>query len=201
MARLSWVLAVLAALSVAACSTVAPNRLSPSDTAQLRFIGIEVRTGGAAVNWGDAEDAYLKSRNLPQTDPALVQTPEAQGFIRGMAGQRLRAALERALATRPEGARPARLVVTLIAADIPSAVRRIIIGGAPVIRANIEIVDARTGAVLTAYSGDQGMQAAGQGVLGVVVDGALTAGGFDDLFDRAANDFARRFKTWLAAGA
>ena len=59
----------------------------------------------------------------------------------------------------------------------------------------------RTGAVLTAYSGDQGSQAAGQGVLGVVLDGALTAGGFDDQFDRAANDFARRFKAWLAAGA
>ncbi|TGE00127.1 hypothetical protein [Methylobacterium nonmethylotrophicum] len=200
MGRWSWVLAVLAALSVAACNTVAPNRLSLADTAQLRFTGIEVRTGGAAVNWGDAEAAYLQSRNLPQTDPALVRTPEAQDFIRGMAGQRLKAALERALASRPEGARPARLVVTLVAADIPSAVRRIIIGGAPMIRANIDIVDPRTGAILTAYSGDQGMQPAGQGVLGVVVDGALTAGGFDDLFDRAANDFARRFRNWLAAG-
>ncbi len=45
------------------------------------------------------------------------------------------------------------------------------------------------------------MQVAGQGVLGVVVDGALTAGGMDDQFDRAANDVARRFKAWLAAGA
>lgn len=79
--------------------------------------------------------------------------------------------------------------------------RRVIAGGSPTIRANIEILDARTGAVLTAYSGDQGSQAAGQGVLGVVLDGALTAGGFDDLYDRAANDFARRFKAWLAAGA
>ncbi len=201
MGRWSWVLAVLASLCVAACNTVAPNRLSLADTAQLRFIGVEVRTDGAAVNWTDAEDAYLKSRNLSLTDPTLLRTPEAAAYIRGMAGQRLKAAVERVLASRPEGARPARVVVTLIAADIPSAVRRVIAGGSPTIRANIEIVDARTGAVLTAYSGDQGSQAAGQGVLGVVLDGALTAGGFDDLFDRAANDFARRFKAWLAAGA
>lgn len=201
MGRWSWVLAALASLWVAACTTVAPNRLSLADTAQLRFTGVEVRTNGAAVNWTDAEDAYLKSRNLSLTDPSLLQTPEAAAYIRGMAGQRLKAAVERALASRLEGTRPARVVVTLIAADIPSAVRRIIAGGSPTIRANIEIVDARTGAVLTTYSGDRGSQVAGQGVLGVVVDGALSAGGFDDLFDRAANDFARRFKAWLAAGA
>lgn len=192
---------MLASLCVAACNTVAPNRLSLADTAQLRFTGIEVRTAGAAVNWTDAEDAYLKSRNLSLTDPTLLRTPEAAAYIRAMAGQRLKAALERALASRPEGARPARLVVTLIAADIPSAVRRVVAGGSPTIRADIEIVDARTGAVLTVYSGDQGNQSAGQGVFGVVLDGALTAGGYDDLYDRAANDLARRFKRWLTPGA
>ncbi|KMO35966.1 hypothetical protein VQ02_16380 [Methylobacterium variabile] len=199
--RWSWIVAVLAGLCVAACNTVAPNRLSLADTAQLRFNGIEVRTAGAAINWTSAEDDYLRSRNLSLTNPALVQTPEAQGYIRDLAGRRLKAALERALASRPEGVRPARVVVTLVKVDIPSAAQRILIGGSPTVRANIEIVDARTGAVLSTYSGDQGVQAAGQGVLGVVVDGALTAGGMDDLFDRAANDFARRFKRWLTPEA
>lgn len=107
MGRWSWVLAVLASLCVAACNTVAPNRLSLADTAQLRFTGVEVQTTGAAVNWTDAEDAYLKSRNLSLTDPTLLQTPEAAAYIRGMAGQRLKAAIERALASRPEArARP-----------------------------------------------------------------------------------------------
>ncbi|BCM83208.1 hypothetical protein [Methylobacterium indicum] len=201
MGRWSWAVAVLAALCVAACNTVAPNRLSLADTAQLRFTAIEVRSTGAAINWTSAEDDYLRSRNLSLTDPALVRTPEAQGFIRDLAARRLQAALERALAARPEGARPARLVVTLIAADIPSAAQRILIGGSPTIRATIEIVDARTGTVLTTYSGDRGIQPAGHGVIGVMVDGALTAGGMDDLYDRAANDLARRFRTWLAAGA
>ncbi|MGE7417255.1 hypothetical protein [Methylobacterium tarhaniae] len=200
MGRWTWALAMLASLCVAACNTVAPNRLSLADTAQLRFTGIEVRTAGAAINWTAAEDDYLRRRNLSLTDPALVRTPEAQGHIRDLAARRLKAALERVLASRPEGARPARLVVTLVKADMPSAAQRIIVGGHPTIRANIEVIDARTGAVLTSYSGDQGMQVAGQGVLGVVVDGALTAGGMDDQFDRAANDFARRFKNWLAAG-
>ncbi|MBK3395720.1 MULTISPECIES: hypothetical protein [Methylobacterium] len=194
-------LAVLASLCVAACNTVAPNRLSLADTASLRFAAIDVRSTGAAIDWTSAEDEYLRGRNLSLTDPALVRTPEAQGFIRDLAARRLKAALERALAARPEGARPVRLVVTLVRVDIPSAARRILVGGAPTIRANIEIVDARTGAVLTTYSGDQGIQPAGQGVLGVVVDGALTAGGMDDLYDRAANDFARRFRNWLTAGA
>ncbi|AWN46680.1 hypothetical protein DK419_10445 [Methylobacterium terrae] len=194
-------LAVVASLCVAACNTVAPNRLSLADTAQLRFTGIEVRTAGATLNWSEGEDEYLRSRNLSLTNPALVQTPEARAAIRDRAGQRLETALERALASRPEGTRPTRLVVTLLRVDIPSAVLRVIGSGHPTIRATIEIVDARTGAVLTVYSGDYGMQIAGQGVLGVVVDGALTAGGMDDLFDRTAHDFARRFKNWLAAGA
>lgn len=102
--RWSRVIAVLASLCVAACNTVAPNRLALADTAQLHFTGIEVRTGGAAVNWTDAEDAYLKSRNLSLTDPTLLRTPEAAAYIRGMAGQCLKAALERALASRPKGA-------------------------------------------------------------------------------------------------
>ncbi len=129
MGRWSWVLVVLASLCVAACNTVAPNRLSLADTAQLRFTGIDVQTSGAAINWTSAEDEYLRSRNLSLTDPALVQTPEARGYIRDLAARRLKAALERALASRPEGARPARLVVTLVRADMPSAAQRIIAGG------------------------------------------------------------------------
>lgn len=103
--RLGAVLALGLALS--ACQTVAPNTLSAVDTANLRFASLEVNASAPArINWSAAEDDYLRGRGLSQTDPALVKTSEAQAYLRGRAGERLKAALNRVLAQRPAGARP-----------------------------------------------------------------------------------------------
>lgn len=187
-------------LGLSACQTVAPNTLSAVDTASLRFTSLEVNASAPAhINWSEAEDEYLRARGLSQTDPALVKTPEAQAYLRSRAGERLKAALQRVLANRPAGARPARLVITFKQVDIPSAVRRVLIGGSPRITADIAVYDARTNALLTSYSGATGAGYAADGVVGVAVDGAMTAGGLnDDLFDRAANDYAKDFGRWLS---
>lgn len=74
-----------------------------------------------------------------------------------------------------------------------------LIGGSPRIKADIAVYDARTNALLTIYSGATGAGYAPGGVTGVVVDGAMTAGGLNaDLYDRAANDYADDFRRWLA---
>jgi hypothetical protein len=155
--------------------------------------------GTTKIAWTSAEDDYLKSRNLSLTDPAMTKTPEARAYLDEQAARKLKAALERALAKRPPGSRPVRLVATINEVMIPSAAQRVLIGGMPTVRADIDIVDARTGAVLSTFKGAQGSQYAGQGIGGVVVDAALVAGGADDLYDRAANNYAGRFTDWLAA--
>ncbi len=190
---------LLLALTLSACNTVAPSTLSAVETADLRFTSLQVVVPEATpIAWSSAEDDYLRGRGLSTTDPALVATPEARGYLRDLAGRRLRTALERVTAKRQSGARPVRLVATVRNVDIPSAARRIIVGGHPTVKADIEIYDARTSALVTTYTGAMGSKMAGQGMLGVAVDAALASNGSDDHYDRAAIDYADGFDRWLS---
>ena len=192
---------LLVGLGLSACKTIAPNTLSAADTANLRFTSVEVRAPETAkVRWSSAEDDYLKGRGLSMTDPALTKTPEARAHVHGQAAERLKAALERVVAGRIGGTREARVVATIEYVDIPSVAQRVVIGGSPSLKAELDVVDARSGAVLTRYSGALGSGIAPAGVTGVLVDSVMVAAGRDDLFDRAANDYAAGFKSWLNAG-
>ncbi|MGX5773277.1 hypothetical protein [Methylorubrum zatmanii] len=192
------VTACVLALGLSACTTVAPNTLSPQDTANLRFTSVEVRVPPQTpIRWSSAEDDYLRARGLSLTDPALAATPEARAHLRDLAASRLKRALERVIARRPQGTRPVRLVATMTQVDIPSVAQRILIGGHPTVRADIEVVDARSGAVLTTYRGAVGLRPAGQGVM-ALADSIAVSAGADDLFDRAASGYADGFEGWLA---
>ncbi|MDV2984980.1 UNVERIFIED_CONTAM: hypothetical protein Q9R58_11725 [Methylobacteriaceae bacterium AG10] len=191
--------ALFLALGVSACATVAPNTLSPQETADLRFTSLEVQVPPeASIRWSSAEDDYLRSRGLSLTDPALVATPEARAYLRDLVARRLKHALERVIARRPEGSRPVRLVATIKRVDIPSAAQRILIGGYPMVQADIAVIDARSGALLTTYKGAVGMGPAGQGAMMTAVDSLMVSAGADDLFDRTANGYAEGFRDWLA---
>lgn len=196
----SFCAVLLLSCGLGACTTVAPNRLSALETADLRFTSLEVRVPETApIAWSSAEDDYLLARNLSQTDPALARTPEAKAYMRERAAARLKAALDRVVARRQSGTRPVRVVATLVQVDIPSAARRVLVGGYPSVKADVEVYDARSNTLLTTYRGAQGVRAAGQGIGGVMIDAALTAGGMDDLYDRAARDYADGFENWLSA--
>lgn len=191
---------LLVGLGLAGCVTPAPNRLSALETADLRFTSLDVRVPETApVEWGSAEEEYARSHGLSPNDPAVAATPAGRAFVRDSVARRLKAKLERVAALRPPGTRPVRLVATITRVDIPSAIRRAVVGGHPVVSADIDVVDARTGTVLTTYKGAIGSRPAGQGIGGVLIDAAFTAGGSDDLFDRAADDYAQGFERWLAA--
>jgi hypothetical protein len=191
--------ALLLAVGLSACVTVTPNTLSPQEAADLKVTSLEVVVPPEArIDWSSAEDDYLRSRNLSQTDPALVASPDARSHLRNLAASRLKAKLDRVIAQRPPGTRPVRLVATLVHVDIPSAARRVVIGGAPTVTANIDVIDAKSGARLTTYRGGVGSKMAGQGIYGVVGDALIQSMGADDLFDRAANDYAEGFGDWLA---
>lgn len=198
MFRLSLAVLLLA-VGLSACATVTPNTLSPQEAADLKITSLEVVIPPEArIDWSSAEDDYLRGRKLSQTDPALAATPDAQAHLRSLATARLKAKLERVIAQRPPGTRPVRLVATVILIDIPSAARRVILGGYPTITANIDVIDAKSGAQLTTYRGAVGSQYAGQGVGGVLGDALVQSMGADDLFDRAAKDYAEGFGDWLA---
>ncbi|MDP4026423.1 hypothetical protein Q8W71_27745 [Methylobacterium sp. NEAU 140] len=189
----------LVALFLGACNTVAPNRLSASETADLRFTALDVQMPETArLRWSGGEAAYLRARGIDSNDPALIATPQARAAIRDIAAERVKAVLQRALASRPEGTRPAKLSMTITEIEIASPAQRIVLGGGTsFIRADIEIRDQRTNALLTTYVGGLGGQYSGSGLIGVVTDAALEAGGRDDLFDRTAEAYAKSFVRWL----
>lgn len=197
--KLTLAVLLLLGLCSSGCTTIAPHGLSAADTASFRVTSIDVSAQSASIRWTAAEDEYLRSRNLSQTDPALVQTPEARNHIADLAARRLKAALERRLAARATGTRPVRIVAAIRSASVPSKAELVLIGGRPSIDADIDIVDAQSGTVLTRYADGGGSGYAGSGLGGVIVDSALVAGGgADDHFDRAANNYAGRFADWLS---
>jgi hypothetical protein len=121
-------------LGLSGCVTPAPNRLSALETAELRFASLDVRVPETApIVWGAAEEDYARAHGLAPNDPAVAATPAGRAFVRDLTARRLRAKLELVTAKRPPGTRPVRLVATVTRVDIPSAIRRITIGGNPVV--------------------------------------------------------------------
>lgn len=199
MFRLPLVAALLLAVALSACVTVTPNTLSPQEAADLKVTGVEiVIPPETPIDWSSAEDDYLRGRKLSLTDPALVATPDTRAYLRHLATGRLKAKLDHVIAQRPAGTRPVRLVATIKQVHVPSVAKRILIGGAPFIRADIDVIDLRSGALLTTYRGGVGHKMAGQGIGGVLGDALVQSMGADDLFDRAAADYAEGFGDWLA---
>ncbi|MFC5553047.1 hypothetical protein [Methylobacterium iners] len=200
MPTLSRLLALCGALLLGGCLASTTNTLSSVETADLRFTSIEVRVPPETqIDWTEAVDAYRVRRAQAAQEASPATPAEIRAHVDAVASARLRAALERSLAERPQGSRSVRLVTTITSVSIPSPLMRVIAGGGPIVGADIDIVDARTGAVLTRYLGAKTLRAAGQGVGGTLIDAALVSGGMDDLFDRAANGFASGFTDWLRA--
>lgn len=192
--------AMLLGLSLAACNTGAPNRLSALETADLRFTSLEIRTPDTArISWSEVEDQFRRSRGLGALVPLGAAASEARAFVQDRVALRMKAVLDRVIAKRAAGSRPVRAVVTIVEVYVPSPLFRVVVGGHPGLSAEIDILDARTNAVLTTYKGNSAGQVAGQGPGGVLLDAVLTEAGLSDVFDRSAEGFAKGFERWLAA--
>lgn len=83
--------------------------------------------------------------------------------------------------------------VTVHGFNIPSAARRVVLGGTPLLGAVTVLRDAQTGAEL-AKMDRVAAGYAGTGVLGVVADQA-----FDDIHDRVLNAYSGQVLDWMQA--
>ncbi len=208
------IFAVAVAAGLFGCATIPPSPLGQDATARLRLDSVNVKIApDANVVWANAEDEYVKSRPPTDQGPSKIKStsaglspsgegseyadiaasPEAQAFVRTKAAASLKAALEKAL--KPElqrGMQPVRLEVTIHLFDVPSAARRVVVGGAPMIIASAELIDAGTGAVLASRPRFAAMAYAGNGWLGVAIDQAM-----DDLDARLTAQFASTYRAWL----
>lgn len=184
----------LIALLLAGCVTVS-NTLSPDQVANFKLTRVDVVTPEEArISWGDGEVAYAATKGLPAHESGSVSaTPEGRAFVREAVASKLKAALDRELSGTLNGARPVRLVVTVREVEIASVIQRILIGGGHSLRADATLVDAKSGAVLSAFPAQTAISLAGQGLAGSFIDAAV----LDAPIDRVVGNYSGQYQRWL----
>ncbi|MEJ0076261.1 MAG: hypothetical protein WDO17_12585 [Alphaproteobacteria bacterium] len=188
------ILLALAAVGLAGCVT-ATNSLSKQDVATFRYAGTSVRFApDVKIWWGDGERAYAASKGQPATESEiLAKTPEGQAYLRDTITTKLKVAVERQVAAGMIGTRPVRIEIIVKDVTIASAIQRVLVGGHHTMTADVNLVDAKTGAIIAPYAAQSAMSFAGQGIGGALVDAALLA----EPIDRVINNYAEQYAGWL----
>ncbi len=181
--------AALAAVWIAGCATSATNTLPQAKRDALRIDSVELSFApDAIISWPDAMGEFERS-GAPDTPAAR------RAFLQQKAAGRLKAALAAHIPPAFRGTDPARLRVTVRYIEVPSVVQRILIGGSHAIRAEIQVVDGKTGQTLVAAPDFNGVAAGGAGPLQVATEQL-----FPDPIDRVSRAFASALKGWLQTG-
>lgn len=185
---------ILLTFALAGCVTVT-NTVPADQIATFKLDAVTVGfADGARIWWGDGERAYAATKGIAAQDAESVsETPEAKAFIHKTISEKLKAAIERRLKGELAGTRPVRIVVRVKDVQIASVIQRIIVGGGHHLKADVDLVDARTGAVIQAYPEQTAISMAGQGIGGTMLDQAL----LPDPIDRVVNNFADGYGNWL----
>lgn len=207
-------LAGAAALSGCATPQLA---LSPEERKSLRIDSVKVTfTPEASLWWGNAEREYLAKveanpASHPLTAPGrkpkrgeepmdsaaraqeIMASPEAKAYMRDKLAAMLQKHVEDKVKPKfAGGSRPVNVVIEVGSFTIPSAAQRLVLGGSPMMGSVTHLVDARTGTEIGALKRVTAAQA-GQGVIGVAVEGAL-----GPLEDRVLDNYAEFLLRWMA---
>jgi hypothetical protein len=188
---------VLLSVTVSGCVTVA-NTLRRDDVASFKLSDVSVKFApDTRINWHDGIRDYATAKNIPDHELAAATTSdEAKGHVQGLVATKVKTAMQNQVAGSLKGARPVRIEVVVLNVEISSAVQRILIGGGFSIVADVNLLDAKTGATIIAYPKLVYALPAGQGVLGTAVQAAYDAATAPPI-DRVVNGHAETFRNWL----
>jgi hypothetical protein len=151
--------AVAVALLVSGCISAPPHSLSIADLQKYRISDVAVEGVEVIRSWPVQEETFVKATGADQETINRLQSEPASTF------PGLRAHMQRVLSERFKlefssqvtpiftGPRPVKAVVRLETFDVPSGARRVLIDQDAKIKANIDLVDASTGAVILSYAG------------------------------------------------
>jgi hypothetical protein len=173
-------------IAIAGCATSATNILTQEKRDALRIDVVEVSfTQDAKIDWLDAR----------------AGAPEEPGARRAFLEQKAIGPIKRALDAEIipafRGTDPAKLRVRIRNLSITAAALRILAGNIPFsIKADIELVDVKTGKTLLEAPDFNGLTGGGGGMIGAALDVAFLS----EPIDRLAKAFARVLKTWLKTG-
>lgn len=184
-----------AAAALAGCASVSKT-LSADQMKSLKYTGTHVTfASDSKIWWGDGERAYAVSKGLTVAESETVaKTPGAQAYLRNQISTKVKAAMARHLTGSLNGSRPVRVDVVVKSVVIASAAQRVIIGGSYIMQGEVNLVDARTGAVLQSHPAWGASAAAGQGIAQVLIENALAK---DEPIDRVIDNFALGYRNWL----
>lgn len=200
----------LAALVLLGGCATATMTLSQDELRSIRIERVDiVYAPDAVISWDKVEYEYVSSiqgaekakkpwKQVANDEKAkwdehsrIARSPEGQAHIRGKLTDEFKRRLGETVVPQFQGNRPVVLEVNVLSFSIPTAGERIMLGGSPVMGAVTVLKDARTGQELAKMDRAAGA-AAGNGVLGVLVDQA-----FSDLEDRLFNAYIDQLHDWM----
>lgn len=210
-------LGLVAATAVLAGCATPQLALSTEERKALRIEAVKVTFAPEAqLWWGNAEREYwakveANPASHPLTAPGrkpkrgeepmdsatraqeVMASPEAKAYMRDKLAAMVKKSVEDKLKPKfATGSRPVNVVVEIASFTIPSAAQRVVLGGSPMLTTVTRLVDARTGTEIGSLKRVTAAQA-GQGVLGVAVEGAL-----GPLEDRVIDNYGEFLKRWIA---
>lgn len=206
-------LLLAAAVLLSGCVT-SVNKLSDTELASLKIVGYDIRfTPDARIRWANARNDYLRRPEVAaevkrvskkaeeraddfEQDEAgatakVMESPAARAYMRKRLSDLVKRHLDQGVRPHYQGTRPVKIDILINGFSIPSAVARVLIGGAPVFAAVTVLKDAKTGAELGKLDRVSAGYA-GNGLLGVALDQAGS-----DLEDRVLGNYARNILNWL----
>jgi hypothetical protein len=183
---------------LAGCVTTAPSPLSPAEVQTFRLAEVRVTVPAEAgiVGYDALTTEYAAAKRIPNYElNAATDTEEAKAWARNHLQARVKTAMEMQLWEALRGQRPVRAEVVVKGFQLSSAVQRVVVGGDYRMLADVTLVDAKSGAVITAYPEMLHVVAALNGWAGVIVQAAYDASNSPG--DRVVNGFAEKYKAWL----
>jgi hypothetical protein len=176
------------------CITV-ENPLTAEQVAAFKLAGVQVSVADdAKIWWGDGERAFAATKGVAAQDAeAIAATPEGQTYLRRMIATKMKSAFEKELASHLNGTRPVVVNIVVREIRISSDIERILIGGGHVLKADVALRDAKTGAVLASFNEQSTFAAAGQGIMGTMLDRLI----LPEPVDRVSAAYAFQYRIWL----
>jgi hypothetical protein len=179
--------------AVSACATI-PQSLPPQQVRSFKLTAVQVTFApDASIQWADGLQAWAKSKSIPDHEIATAgDSDEARAYGRTLLASKIREGTTAVWSAALSGTHPARINVVVKSFVVASAAQRVLIGGSHVMSADVTLVDSG-GRELLARPNFVVVNAAGQGVVGTLVDAAILR----EPTVRLIDDFANRYRDWL----
>jgi hypothetical protein len=191
--------ALCLAIGLAGCVSVPPPGLGQSDFDKYRITDVTVEGVEVVRSWPAQEEAFLQSgaadpdmASRLQSEPAS-NFPVLRAYFQRALDERLKAEFASQVSSIFSGPRPVRAVVRLRVFDVPSTARRVFVDNTAKMRADIDLVDASSGASILRYEGPLRTRA----LIGGLATGIALAVDRSDVGASQINDYVTAYRNWL----